>query len=219
MTDLSSTIVNESNQPGRLAWLVFRSLARFWASIFLPYFRVWGENEFKPGSVIIARNYGLQTWVYALRFFKKPVRIVLADDDDNLRWFNIAYSGGLEPISLKGNVKGKVSVIKELSDKGEIIFLIISKKTGGYNSVFMQELENLIEKRIRLFAIEGAMEALPPGAIVPKFTSICVFCGRPYFNRLPSEDLLDELTFLESTLYDLDIDEEPSFFRNNRRNQ
>ena len=83
----------------------------------------------------------------------------------------------------------------------------------------MQELENLLGDRIRLFAIEGAMEAFPPENFVPKFASICVFCGRPYFNRLPSEGLLDELAFLESILYDLEIDEEPSFFRNNRRNQ
>ena len=63
------------------------------------------------------------------------------------------------------------------------------------------------------------MEALPQGNLIHKFTSICVFCGRPYFNRLPSEGLLDEIAFLESTLYNLEIDEEPSFFRNNRRNQ
>ena len=219
MTDYSSKSAEDLNQPGRLAWLVFRSLARFWASIFLPYFRFWGENEFKPGTVIIARNYGLQTWVYALRFFKKPVRIVLVDDEDNLKWFNVADNGGLEPVCIKGAYKKKASIVKELSDKGEIIFLIIPRSVGGYTPTLMQELENLLGDRIRLFAIEGAMEAFPPENFVPKFASICVFCGRPYFNRLPSEGLLDELAFLESILYDLEIDEEPSFFRNNRRNQ
>ena len=219
MTEFSSNNIEDLNQPGRLAWLVFRSLARFWASIFLPYFRFWGENEFKPGTVIIARNYGLQTWIYALRFFKKPVRIILADNEDNLKWFNIADNGGLEPVCIKGSYKKKASIIKQLSDKGEVIFLIIPRVLGGYTPTLMQELESLLGERIRLFAIEGALEALPPSSFVPKFASICVFCGRPYFNRLPSEGLLDELTFLESILYDLEIDEEPSFFRNNRRNQ
>ena len=219
MTEFSSKSIEDLNQPGRLAWLVFRSLARFWASIFLPYFRFWGENEFKPGTVIIARNYGLQTWIYALRFFKKPVRIILADDEDNLKWFTIADNGGLEPVCIKGAYKKKASIVKDLSDKGEVIFLIIPRTVGGYNPTLMQELESLLGERIRLFAIEGAMEALPPNAFVPKFASICVFCGRPYFNRFPSEGLLDELASLESTLYDLEIDEEPSFFRNNRRNQ
>ena len=219
MTEQTSKILTDINQPGRLAWLVFRSLARFWAGIFLPYFRFWGENEFKPGTVIITRNFGLQTWIYALRFFRKPVRIVLSDDEDNLKWFNIANNGGIEPICLRGNYKQKIATIKELSDDGEIVFLIIPRTNGGYTPTFMKELEAEIGERIRLFAVEGAMEALPPDAFVPKFASICVFCGRPYFNRLPSEGILDELSFLESTLYDLEIDEEPSFFRNNRRNQ
>ncbi len=217
MTDLDSKYI-DLEPPSRLAWLVFRSLARFWASIFLPYYRFWGENDFKPGSVIIARNFGLQTWIYALRFFKRPVRIVLTDDDDNLKWFNLAVNGGLNPIGIRGNYKHKISTIKLLSDKGEIVFLIIPRTNGGYTPTFMQELEKCLDKRIRLFAIEGAIDALPPDGVIPKFASICAFCGRPYFNRLPSEGILDELTFLESTLYDLNIDEEPSFFRNNRRN-
>lgn len=219
MTDNNSKALIDKEPPGRLAWLVFRSLARFWAAIFLPYFRIWGENEFKEGNVIIARNFGLQTWVYAFRFFKKPIRIVLVDDEDNLKWFNIACNGGLEPIFLNGNNDEKVESIKYLSEKGEIIFLIIPKNTSENTLSFIEKLDKVLSNNIRLFAIEGASEALPQGSFVPKFASICVFCGRPYFNRLPSEGLLDELNFLESTLYDLDIDEEPSFFRNNRRNQ
>jgi hypothetical protein len=219
MTDNNSKALIGKEPPGRLAWLVFRSLARFWAAIFLPYFRIWGENEFKKGNVIIARNFGLQTWVYAFRFFKKPIRIVLVDNEDNLKWFNIACNGGLEPIFLNGNNDEKVDSIKYLSEKGEIIFLIIPKNTSENTLSFIEKLDRVLSNNIRLFAIEGASEALPQGSFVPKFASICVFCGRPYFNRLPSEGLLDELNFLESTLYDLDIDEEPSFFRNNRRNQ
>lgn len=219
MTDNNLKALIDKEPPGRLAWLVFRSLARFWAAIFLPYFRIWGENEFKEGNVIIARNFGLQTWVYAFRFFKKPIRIVLVDNEDNLKWFNIACNGGLEPIFLNGNNDEKVDSIKYLSEKGEIIFLIIPKNTSENTLSFIEKLDRVLSNNIRLFAIEGASEALPQGSFVPKFASICVFCGRPYFNRLPSEGLLDELNFLESTLYDLDIDEEPSFFRNNRRNQ
>ena len=151
--------------------------------------------------------------------FNKDTKQILVDDDDNLKWFTIADNGGLEPVCIKGAYKKKASIVKELSDKGEVIFLIIPRTVGGYTPTLMQELESLLGERIRLFAIEGAMEALPPNAFVPKFASICVFCGRPYFNRFPSEGLLDELAFLESTLYDLEIDEEPSFFRNNRRNQ
>ena len=219
MTETSAQIFADLKQPSRLAWLVFRSIARFWAAIFLPYFRFWGETEFKPGTVIVARNFGLQTWVYALRFFRKPVRILLVDDSDDLGWFNVADDGGMEPVCVRGGVQRKIQAIKELSDNGEVIFLIIPSGVGGYTPTFMKELEGVLSSRIRLFAIEGAMEALPPDAIVPKFASICVFCGRPYYNRLPGEGLLDEMSFLESTLYDLDIDEEPSFFRNNRRNQ
>lgn len=218
MTEIDSKLLLDKEPPGRTAWLVFRSLARFWASIFLPYFRFWGENKFKAGNVIIARNFGLQTWIYALRFFKTPVRIVLADDEDDLTWYNVANNGGLEPILLKGDVQQKVDAIKYLSAKGEIVFFIIPKGIGGNIPKLIDGLEKTLNDNIRLFAIEGALDALPKGAIVPKFASICVFCGRPYFNRFPSEGLLEELTFLESTLYDLDIDEEPSFFRNNRRN-
>lgn len=219
MADTTSKIITDIPQPGRLAWLVFRSIARFWSAIFLPYFRVWGENEFKPGTVIVARNFGLQTWVYCLRFFKRPVRIVLVDERDNLKWFSVAEKGGMEPVCLKGNVLRKVQTIKELSDNGEILFLIIPRGNGGYTPTFMLGLEKALNEKIRLFAIQGANEALPPEAIVPKFASICVFCGRPYFDRLPNEGMLDELDFLESTLYGLEIDEVPSFFRNNRRNQ
>lgn len=218
MSDLNSHIFADLEQPGRLAWLVFRSIARFWAAIFLPYFRIWGETDFKPGTVIVARNFGLQTWVYILRFFIRPVRIVLVDDSDNLKWFDIADNGGIEPLCIRGNLQRKLQAVKELSDKGEVVFLIIPKEFGGYTPTFMEELEKLLNEKIRLFAIEGAMAALPPDTIVPKFASICVFCGRPYYNKLPGEGLLDELTFLESTLYGLEIDEEPSFFRNNRRN-
>ena len=90
MTDSCSKFFENIAQPGRLAWLVFRSIARFWAAIFLPYFRVWGETEFKAGSIIVARNFGLQTWIYCLRFFRRPVRIVLVDDNDDLKWFKVA---------------------------------------------------------------------------------------------------------------------------------
>lgn len=219
MTDSCSKFFENIAQPGRLAWLVFRSIARFWAAIFLPYFRVWGETEFKAGSIIVARNFGLQTWIYCLRFFRRPVRIVLVDDNDDLKWFKVAEDGGLEPVCIKGSVLRKIDAIQELSDKGEIVFLIIPNSYGGYNPTFVAELEKRMNDRIRLFAIQGAMEALPPDAMIPKFASICIFCGRPFYNRLPDEGLLDELSFLESTLYDLDIDEEPSFFRNNIRNQ
>lgn len=220
MTDNSpQNFINDLERPSRLAWLVFRSLARFWASIFLPYFRVWGETDFKPGTIFIARNFGLQTWVYLLRFFRRPVRIVLDDDYDNLKWFNVAKNGGMAPILLSGGVQHKIEVLKELHDKGEIVFLIISRTIGNYMPTFMQEIENNFEADIRFFAVEGANRALPPDTVVPNFASICVFCGRPYLSRLPGEGLLDELEFLESTMVDLDIDEEPSFFRNNRRNQ
>ena len=123
MTDFSSKIFENIAQPGRLAWLVFRSIARFWAAIFLPYFRVWGETEFKPGSIIVARNFGLQTWIYCLRFFRRPVRIVLVDDSDKLKWFKIAEDGGLEPVCLRGSVLRKIDAIQELSDNGEVTYV------------------------------------------------------------------------------------------------
>ena len=217
MTDNGSLTYSDYEQPGRFAWLVFRSLARFWGSIFLSYFRIWGETEFKPGTIIVARNYGLPIWVFALRFFAKPVRIVLSDDSDDRHWFQVAKAGGLEPQAVSGSSKYRLDTLQELSDAGEIVFLILPRDFSSSVLDLLKELDENFGEKLRFFAVEGATKALPKDAIVTRCVPICVFCGRPFFNRFPGEGLADEFVFLESTLRNLDIDEEPSFFRNKRR--
>jgi len=109
------------------SFVFMRSLARLFGSIFFPLFRVWGETEIRAdrGCIYIARNYGLLTWISALRAFKKPFRFVSADPSDASIWLWLAEACGLEPVKLSGDTSQDFLCLENLVISKETILLLL----------------------------------------------------------------------------------------------
>ncbi len=209
-----------SELPDPLAWKLCRYLGRFVGSVFFPYFRAWGETDLHGGRrVFITRNYGLQTWLMALRVFKRPVRIVVCDAEDDRRWFELACHNGLAPLHLTGSPEQNSLTVERLAVAGENVLLVIPQHADASVLDLVGRLKIARSFKTLFMAVVGAREALPAGAWVPRSVPICAFCGLPHYNARPDDSPLAELDFLELALKDLDIDELPSIFFNHSRNQ
>lgn len=205
--------------PGRLAWKACHYLARFAGSVFFPYFRVWGETDLKSGGqIFIARNFGIQTWLTALRIFKRPVRVVLADSAADLRWFNLAEKNGLAPLRLCDTPAQNFLTVEHLAEAGEKLLLVVPQVSDPAIDSLVSRLRATRSLKVLFMAISGLKEALPAGAFVPRAVPISVFCGLPHSLGNPVSSPLAELDFLEQALKDLEIDELPSIFFNHPRN-
>lgn len=211
--------IKTMDAPGSFAWKAFRSIARFVGSVFFPFFRVWGETELKKGGqVFIARNFGLLTWLCALRVFKRPLRFVMADLNDISRWFSLAMRGGLAPLKLSGDADHDFLAIEHLLEAGEKLILLLPVSASSTTELLVAKLKATHSLKVMFMAISGAGEALPEGAIVPAAVPVSVFCGLPHYCAAPGESTLAELDLLERALHNLAIDELPSIFANHQRN-
>ncbi len=219
-TDLSrSDKLSMLPTPGGLAWKVCRALARFVGSVFFPYFRVWGETELtRDGRIFITRNFGLLTWLTALRVFKRPVRVVVADSGDDFCWFNLAGKCGLAPIFLNGTPEENFLLVEHLVEEGEKLLLVVPDFADELSESLVSRLRAVRFLQVLFLAVAGAREALPAKAFVPRVVPISAFCGMPHFQPGEDDSPLAELDFLEQALTDLEIDELPSIFFNHQRN-
>jgi len=205
--------------PGRLAWKVCRYLARFVGSVFFPYFRVWGETDLKPGGqIFIARDFGILTWITALRVFKRPMRLVFLSEKHDQRWFNLAVNSGLAPLRFSGSVDQNFLMLEHMADAGEKLLIVIPRSADGNIEELVRRLRATRSLRVLFMAISGAAEALPESAVVPRAVPVSVFCGLPHFTADVADSAFAELDFLENAIKDLEIDELPSIFFNHRRN-
>ncbi len=205
--------------PGRLAWKVCRYLARFVGSVFFPYFRVWGETDLKPGGqIFIARDFGILTWITALRVFKRPVRLVFLSEKHDPRWFNLAVKSGLAPLRLSGSVDQNFLMLEHMADAGEKLLVVIARDADKNIEQLVRRLRATRSLQVLFMAISGAAEALPESAVVPRAVPVSVFCGLPHYAANVSDSAFAELDFLENAIKDLEIDELPSIFFNHRRN-
>lgn len=205
--------------PGWLAWKICRYLARFVGSVFFPYFRVWGETDLNHGGqIFIARDFGILTWITALRVFKRPVRLVFLSEKHDQRWFNLAVSSGLAPLRLSGSIDQNFLMLEHMADAGEKLLVVISRAADDNIEELVCRLRAIRSLRVLFMAISGASEALPESAVVPRAVPVSVFCGLPHYSANVADSAFAELDFLENAIKDLDIDELPSIFFNHRRN-
>ncbi len=205
--------------PGRFAWKVCRYLARFVGSVFFPYFRVWGETDLKPGGqIFIARDFGILTWITALRVFKQPMRLVLLSEKHDRRWFDLAVSSGLAPLRLSGSVDQNFLMLEHMAEAGEKLLVVIPGSADSNIEELVCRLRATRSLRVLFMAISGADGALPESAVVPRAVPVSVFCGLPHYAANVAESAFAELDFLENAIKDLEIDELPSIFFNHRRN-
>lgn len=205
--------------PGRLAWKVCRYLARFVGSVFFPYFRVWGETDLTPGGqIFIARDFGILTWITALRVFKRPMRLVFLSEKHNQRWFNLATSSGLAPLRLPGSIDQNFLTLEHMADAGEKLLVVIPRSADSSIEELIRRLRATRSLRVLFMAVSGAAEALPESAVVPRAVPVSVFCGLPHYAANVADSAFAELDFLENAIKDLEVDELPSIFFNHRRN-
>jgi hypothetical protein len=197
-----------------------RSIARFFGSVFFPFFRVWGETTLRHdrGCIYIARNFGLLTWLSALRTFKKPFRFVSADLADTSIWFKLADACGLEPIKLSGNTDQDFISIEHLFNNKETVLLIIPEIPDQQVIELITKVKATHYLTSIFMAITGARLALRPGSLIPRVCPISVFCGMPHFTTENRPAALSELEFLERAIADIPLNELPSIFFNHSRN-
>ncbi len=212
-------IFRPAEAPGWLAWKICRYLARFVGSVFFPYFRVWGETDLNHGGqIFIARDFGILTWITALRVFKRPVRLVFLSEKHDQRWFNLANSSGLAPLRLSGSIDQNFLMLEHMADAGEKLLVVISRTADCNIEELVRRLRATHSLRVLFMAISGAAGALPESAVVPRAVPVSVFCGLPHYAANAAGSAFAELDFLENAIKDLDIDELPSIFFNHRRN-
>ncbi|MBU1107696.1 MAG: hypothetical protein KKB51_13575 [Candidatus Riflebacteria bacterium] len=202
------------------SYLFMRSLARFFGSVFFPFFRVWGENELKPnrGCIYIARNYGLLTWISALRVFRRPIRFVSADLADDRPWFGIAEACGLEPIKLSGDTDQDFLCLENLFSQKKTVLLMIPKAPDQSILSLVARVKAARHLTSLFMAISGVKEALSKGSLIPKVFPVSVFCGMPHAQPTSEQIPLSELEFLEKAVADIPLNELPSIFFNHSHN-
>ena len=208
-----------SEPPGRLAWKVCRCLCRLVGSVFFSYFRVWGETELHNGGrIYVGRDFGVQTWVTALRVFRQPLRLVYIGALEDRRWFDLACKNGLAPLLLTGSIDEKFLAVKQLAMAGENLLLVLPQAPDASLESLVGRLRATRLLQVLFLAISGASAALPPGTFVPRAVPISVFCGLTPYQSRPGDSPLTELEILERAIQGLEIDELPSIFFNHRRN-
>ncbi|PKL43022.1 MAG: hypothetical protein CVV41_11495 [Candidatus Riflebacteria bacterium HGW-Riflebacteria-1] len=202
------------------SFVFMRSLARLFGSIFFPFFRVWGETEIRPerGCIYMARNFGLLTWISALRAFKKPFRFVSADQSDNLFWFWLATVCGLEPIKLSGDVNHDFLRIENLYTSKETVLLLLPENPDQATLDLVNKIKATAHLTSLFMAIAGARTALRPDSLIPRACAISLFCGMPHPQSTMTQKPLAELEFLEKAVADIPLNELPSIFFNHSRN-
>lgn len=210
----------QTNKPSRFAWFVFRCLARYFISLFIPCFRFFGETCFKHGGqIFITRNYGLQTWLYPLYIFKRPLRFVMADSSDDSKWFEMASSSGLNPIKLTGHFEIDLETIKNMVNSKEKIILIISDDEDDSLSLNLTKaLKETYDKETLFMAVSGAKKVFAQNSSIPKVIPVSLFCGMPFMNNKYNNSVFSELNFLERAVSNLKLEDEPSIFENHKKN-
>ncbi|OGK04962.1 MAG: hypothetical protein A2W80_01250 [Candidatus Riflebacteria bacterium GWC2_50_8] len=203
------------------SFVFMRSLARLFGSIFFPLFRVWGETEIRAdrGCIYIARNYGLLTWISALRAFKKPFRFVSADPSDASIWLWLAEACGLEPVKLSGDTSQDFLCLENLVISKETILLLLPENPDTNALDLVAKIKATHCLTSMFMAISGARAALRAGSLIPRVCAISVFCGMPHPVSATTQGPLTELEFLERAVADIPLNELPSIFFNHSRNQ
>lgn len=205
--------------PCKTAYFIARSLARFFGSIYFPFFRFWGETEFKPAKkrVFIVRNFGLLTWISALRIFRQPLSFIVADQSDSSLWFKLAVNGGLSPVRLTFDLNEDLQIIEALCSR-ENCLLLIASAPDSFAEKLVRQLKCSKGIETLFMAISGANVAFPPGTIVPKVCPVSVFCGLPHLPVEVPGEVFAELRFLERAMQNIPLGELPSIFSNHQRN-
>lgn len=194
------------------AWFFFRCFARFFGSMFFPFFRYWGETEHKPGRLFIARDFGLLTWLCVLRIFSRPVRFILYSPKENSLWLKLAKIGGLAPVTLSSNPEEAITDINSILDAKEVAVLLIPE---NIDQNILKVIETLKNNKLTLFmAVSGARSALPDHSIIAKVCEISVFCGMPCVEESQKSNILAELDLLENAVRHVPLNELPSIFFN-----
>lgn len=206
--------------PCKTAYFIARSLARLFGSIFFPFFRFWGEAEFKSGKhrVFIARNFGLLTWISALRIFRQPLSFIVADQSESSLWLKIAINGGLSPVRLTFDVNEDLPTIEALCSQ-ENCLLLIACTPDSFAENLVSRLKSSRNIETLFMAISGANVAFPHGTIVPRVCPVSVFCGLPHISFVGEPgSTFAELKFLEHATQNIPLGELPSIFSNHQRN-
>lgn len=205
--------------PCRVAYFIARSMARFFGSIFFPFFRYWGETDFKNTKkrIFIARNRGLLSWLTALRVFKHPIRFVMADKNDTSIWFKIALSGALAPIRLSFDYEADLQTLAALGQH-ENCMLLVTPAVNSYTESLVAGLKYQKSIEVLFMAVSGPQIALAAKTLIPKVCQISVFCAMPIIPDVSRSDTFAELEFLERATENIPLGELPSIFTNHKRN-
>lgn len=211
-----------TNKPGKFAWFVFRCLARYLVSLFIPCFRHFGETELKRGAqIFIVKNFGLPTWLLPLTIFKKPLRFVIADLNSDTKWYDMALSGGLNPIQLSGSFEEDYKIIKSLIENKEKIILVISQdENESLSTELTKTLKKIHFKETLFMALSGADKIFINNSKIPKVLPVTMLCAMPFMPNCKNDPNkpFTELNFLEKASQNVAICDEPSIFANHRKN-
>lgn len=209
---------NSYSKPSPRAWFVFRSLARYFTSLFIPCFRYFGETYFRNrGQLFILKDYGLLSWLFPLCIFKRPLRFVFVNKQEG-DWFTMAQDGGLEPILLSGELEADYQLLQSLLAVKEKILLIVSKNPEDALSRALVGRLKLDNARETLFmGVSGAEGVFVDDSRTPKVVPVGLFCGMPFMPKAVNTDVFQELSLLERAVHNLRLEEEPSIFFNHKR--
>lgn len=211
------------NKPSPKAWFVFRCLARYFISLFVPCFRYFGETYFRNrGQLFILKDYGLLSWFFPLCIFKRPLRFVFVNKQEG-EWFEMAQNGGLEPLLLSGELEADYQLLNDLLGAKEKILLIISQNTEDVLSkALVGMLKKNNAKETLFMGVSGAEKIFVGNSKTPKVVPVGLFCGMPYVPRVKDGEKAheyEELHLLEKAVRNLRLEQEPSIFFNHERNK